>query len=72
MTTPLNKKVLCFVDEYGTAGTGTFSLGAVVVLAIPAALWLLPRIFGPAFASGRFAVAMLRVSTDVEAKRHTD
>jgi hypothetical protein len=27
----LNKKVLCFVDEYGTAGTGSFHLGAVLV-----------------------------------------
>jgi hypothetical protein len=29
----LNKKVLCFVDEYGTAGIGPLYLGAVVVLA---------------------------------------
>lgn len=29
----LNKKVLVFLDEYGTAGTGAFYLGAVVVLA---------------------------------------
>src|SRR3546814_8948954 len=29
----LNKKVLCFVDEYGTAGTASFHLGAVFVLA---------------------------------------
>ncbi|GGF15096.1 hypothetical protein GCM10011611_21070 [Aliidongia dinghuensis] len=33
MTTALNKKVLCFVDEYGTAGAGDLYLGAVVVLA---------------------------------------
>jgi Protein of unknown function (DUF3800) len=33
VTTPLNKKVLCFVDEYGTAGAGDLYLGAVVVLA---------------------------------------
>ena len=29
----LNKKVLCFVDEYGTAGQGPLYLGAVFVLA---------------------------------------
>ncbi len=29
----LNKKVLCFVDEYGTAGKETFYLGAVLVFA---------------------------------------
>jgi hypothetical protein len=29
----LNKKVLCFVDEYGTAGQGQLYLGAVFVLA---------------------------------------
>ncbi|HEX5777056.1 MAG TPA: DUF3800 domain-containing protein, partial [Caulobacteraceae bacterium] len=29
----LNKKVLCFIDEYGTAGAGELSLGAVLVLA---------------------------------------
>lgn len=29
----LNKKVLCFIDEYGTAGAGDLYLGAVVVLA---------------------------------------
>jgi hypothetical protein len=28
----LNKKVLCFVDEYGTAGQEDFYLGAVIVL----------------------------------------
>ena len=33
MTTALNKKVLCFVDEYGTAGAGDLYLGAVLVLA---------------------------------------
>ncbi len=33
MTTSLNKKVLCFIDEYGTAGAGDLYLGAVVVLA---------------------------------------
>lgn len=33
MTAALNKKVLCFIDEYGTAGTPDFSLGAVLVLA---------------------------------------
>lgn len=29
----LNKRVLCFVDEYGTAGAGPLHLGAVLVLA---------------------------------------
>ncbi len=29
----LNKKVLCFIDEYGTAGQGPLYLGAVFVLA---------------------------------------
>jgi hypothetical protein len=29
----LNKKVLCFIDEYGTAGVGDLYLGAVIVLA---------------------------------------
>ncbi len=29
--TALNKKILCFVDEYGTAGEPGFSLGAVLV-----------------------------------------
>lgn len=29
----LNKKVLCLIDEYGTAGTGDLYLGAVIVLA---------------------------------------
>lgn len=33
MTAPLNKKVLCFIDEYGVAGHPDFSLGAVLVLA---------------------------------------
>jgi len=33
VTAPLNKKVLCFVDEYGTAGAGAFCLGAVVAFA---------------------------------------
>ena len=33
MTAALNKKVLCFIDEYGTAGAGDLSLGAVLVLA---------------------------------------
>ncbi len=33
MTSALNKKVLCFIDEYGTAGAGDLSLGAVLVLA---------------------------------------
>lgn len=33
MTAALNKKVLCFIDEYGTAGAGELSLGAVLVLA---------------------------------------
>ncbi len=28
-----NKKVLCFIDEYGIAGTGNLYLGAVIVLA---------------------------------------
>lgn len=29
----LNKRVLCFVDEHGTAGVGSFYLGVVLVLA---------------------------------------
>lgn len=33
MAVRLNKKVLCFIDEYGTAGTPPFHLGAVFVLA---------------------------------------
>ncbi len=33
MAVRLNKKVLCFIDEYGTAGTAPFHLGAVFVLA---------------------------------------
>ncbi len=33
MTAALNKKVLCFIDEYGTAGAGDLYLGAVLVLA---------------------------------------
>jgi hypothetical protein len=33
VTKALNKKVLCFVDEYGTAGAGDLYLGAVLVLA---------------------------------------
>lgn len=33
MAAYLNKKILCFLDEYGTAGTGPFYLGAVIVLA---------------------------------------
>lgn len=33
MTASLNKKVLCFIDEYGTAGTASFHLGAVFVMA---------------------------------------
>ena len=33
MALTLNKKVLFFVDEYGTAGTGVFYLGGVIVLA---------------------------------------
>lgn len=33
MTAPLNKKVLCFIDEYGSAGDANFSLGGVLVLA---------------------------------------
>jgi hypothetical protein len=33
MTSLRNKKVLCFIDEYGTAGTKQFCLGAVFVLA---------------------------------------
>lgn len=33
MTAALNKKVLCFIDEYGAAGDADFSLGAVLVLA---------------------------------------
>lgn len=33
MAVRLNKKILCFIDEYGTAGTAPFHLGAVFVLA---------------------------------------
>ena len=33
MATRLNKKVLCFIDEYGTAGAGDLYLGALIVLA---------------------------------------
>jgi hypothetical protein len=33
VTASLNKKVLCFIDEYGTAGAGDLYLGAVLVLA---------------------------------------
>lgn len=33
MAKGLNKKVLCFIDESGTAGIGSFQLGAVFVLA---------------------------------------
>lgn len=33
MAVRLNKKILCFIDEHGTAGTGPFHLGAVFVLA---------------------------------------
>ncbi|MCF8707866.1 DUF3800 domain-containing protein [Rhizorhapis sp. SPR117] len=33
MAVRLNKKVLCFIDEFGTAGTAPFHLGAVFVLA---------------------------------------
>ncbi|MDZ5453902.1 DUF3800 domain-containing protein [Labrys sp. ZIDIC5] len=33
MAAGLNKKVLCFIDEYGQAGTEIFYLGAVFVLA---------------------------------------
>lgn len=33
MARGLNKKVLCFVDEHGTAGAGDFYLGAVLVRA---------------------------------------
>lgn len=33
MTAALNKKVLCFIDECGTAGAGDLSFGAVLVLA---------------------------------------
>ncbi len=32
-STALNKKILCFIDEYGTAGVGDLYLGAVLVLA---------------------------------------
>jgi hypothetical protein len=32
----LNKKVLCFIDEYGTAGVGDLYLGAVFVMAAEA------------------------------------
>jgi hypothetical protein len=33
VTAALNKKVLCFIDEYGMAGQAGFALGAVLVLA---------------------------------------
>lgn len=33
MAVQLNKKILCFIDECGTAGTAPFHLGAVFVLA---------------------------------------
>lgn len=33
MAGQLNKKVLCFVDEYGTAGSGDLYLGATIMLA---------------------------------------
>ena len=33
MAVRLNKKILCFIDEHGTAGTDNFHLGAVFVLA---------------------------------------
>lgn len=33
MAVNLNKKVLCFLDEYGTPGAGPFYLGGVIVLA---------------------------------------
>lgn len=33
MAVRLNKKVLCFIDEFGTAGVAPFHLGAVFVLA---------------------------------------
>ncbi len=33
MAVNLNKKVLCFLDEYGTAGAGPFYPGGVIVLA---------------------------------------
>lgn len=33
MAINLNKKILCFLDEYGTAGSGPFYLGGVIVLA---------------------------------------
>ncbi|MCJ2106997.1 DUF3800 domain-containing protein [Methylobacterium sp. E-041] len=33
MAGQLNKKVLCFVDEYGTAGAGDLYLGATIMLA---------------------------------------
>jgi len=33
VTKGLNKKVLCFIDESGTAGSGPFQLGALFVLA---------------------------------------
>jgi len=32
VTAALNKKVLCFIDEYGTAGAGDLYLGALLVL----------------------------------------
>ena len=31
MAVKLNKKILCFIDEYGTAGAGPFYMGAVIV-----------------------------------------
>ena len=33
MARNLNKKVLCFIDEYGTAGSGPLFFGAVLVMA---------------------------------------
>jgi hypothetical protein len=33
VTKGLKKKVLCFIDESGTAGSGPFQLGALFVLA---------------------------------------
>jgi O-antigen/teichoic acid export membrane protein len=38
---------------------------AVVVVGIPVAIWMLPRIFGSAFASGRFALVVLLLAAAV-------
>lgn len=32
MAGALNKKILCFIDEYGTTGTGDFYLGDAIMM----------------------------------------